>query len=141
MKYGFIYFVRITSKRKPEGLEKMETTPELSITIEPWQGWHILVLAGKFVVKTLSMVRKRFGEVEAGQSPKVAIDLTGVSQLDSGALTIVLNFQQRLKQRNGQLAVIGPGEDIREMFSIVGFSSAVPVYGTRALFEQSVGAK
>jgi anti-anti-sigma factor len=119
----------------------METAPDLSITVERWGEWHILILSGKFVVKTLSLVRKRFEEVEAAQKPVVALDLTGVSQLDSGALTIILNFQQRLRQKTGRLAIIGPGEEIREMFSLVGFSSAVPVYKTREIFEQSVGSK
>jgi anti-anti-sigma factor len=120
---------------------KMETTPELSITVEMRQGWHVMILAGKFVVKTLSVVRKRFEEIEAGQGPKVAIDLTTVTQLDSSAMTIVLNFQKRLQQKNGHVVVIGPSEEIREMFSIVGFNKAVPVYATQAQFEQSVGSK
>jgi anti-anti-sigma factor len=128
-------------KQKPKRSEKMETAPDLSITVERWGEWHILILSGKFVVKTLSLVRKRFEEVEAAQKPVVALDLTGVSQLDSGALTIILNFQQRLRQKTGRLAIIGPGEEIREMFSLVGFSSAVPVYKTREIFEQSVGSK
>jgi hypothetical protein len=39
------------------------------------------------------------------------------------------------------VVVIGPSEEIREMFSIVGFNKAVPVYATQAQFEQSVGSK
>ncbi len=119
----------------------METTHELSIAVENWQGWHIMILAGKFVVKSISLVRKKFDEIETGQNPKVAMDLNGVTHLDSSALTVVLNFKKRLQQKNGQVAVIGPSKEIKEMFSIVGFSMAVPVYGTRAQFEKSVLSK
>lgn len=100
-----------------------------------------MVLAGKFVVKTLSLVRKRFEEIEAEPRPKVAMDLTGVTQLDSSAMTIILNFQRRLQEKNGHVAVIGPAEEIREMFSIVGFNKAVPMYSTLAQFEQSISSK
>jgi anti-anti-sigma factor len=119
----------------------METSHELSITFEQWQGWHIMLLAGKFVVKSIALVRKQFDEIETGQGPNVALDLREVTQMDSSALTVVLNFQKRLHQKNGTVAVIGPSEEIREMFSIVGFSMAVPVYSTRAQFEQSVRSK
>lgn len=119
----------------------METTPELSIVLEMRQGWNVMILAGKFVVKSLSLVRKRFEVIEAELRPKVAMDLTGVTQLDSSAMTIILNFQKRLQEKNGHVVVIGPAEEIREMFSIVGFNKAVPMYSTLAQFEQSINSK
>ena len=116
----------------------METSHDLSIAVEEWRQWRILALKGKFVVKSLAPVRKRFDEIESGKCYHVAVDLSGVSHIDSSALTIVLNFQKRFKQNNGEVVVIGPSKEINETLCLVGFNLAVPIYGSRALFEKSV---
>jgi anti-anti-sigma factor len=124
--------------KKEKEKRTMETSPELIITREEWNGWHLLLLTGKFVVKSFNEVRKYFDDLEQMPELKVAVDLTHVSMIDSSALTIILNLQKRLKAKDGQVAIIGPNPDISETFSIVGFSLAVPIYGTRATFEKSV---
>jgi anti-anti-sigma factor len=113
----------------------MEPTGDLSINREAWNKWHILNLRGKFVVKSFNRVRAAFEEIELFEVPLVAVDLTKVTQIDSSALTIILNLQKRLREKRGQVAVIGPNAEISETFSIVGFSLAVPVYSTRQVFE------
>ena len=114
---------------------------ELTITTEKWLDWQIILLSGKFVVQSFSLVRKKFDTMETGHSPKVAIDMTGISQIDSSALTIILNFQKRLREKGGTLAIFGPNAIIKDTLLIVGFDMAVPIYNTRAMFEQSVGAQ
>ena len=112
---------------------------ELSITRETWNKWHILKLTGKFVVKSFNSVRVFFDEIELLENPYVAVDLTGVTMIDSSALTTILNLQKRLNKKGGQVAIIGPNAEITETFSIVGFSLAVPVYSTRQVFEKKTG--
>ncbi|MBN2037045.1 MAG: STAS domain-containing protein [Chitinispirillaceae bacterium] len=114
----------------------MESASDLSIRREEWNGWQILNLAGPFVVKSFNTVRRLFDELEATPQPRVAVDMTSVGQIDSSALTVILNLQKRLKAKGGRLAVIGPSKDISETFSIVGFSLAVPVYSSRSTFEK-----
>jgi anti-anti-sigma factor len=116
----------------------MEPSTELSISREVWNEWRLLHLKGKFVVKSFNIVRNLFDELEHLTTPRVAVDLTHVSHIDSSALTIILNLQKRLKARGGQAVIIGPNAEISETFSIVGFSLAVPVYSSRAVFEKSV---
>jgi anti-anti-sigma factor len=116
----------------------MEPSVDLSISREAWNKWHILNLTGKFVVKSFNRVRAAFDEIELLEAPHVAVDLTNVAQIDSSALTIILNLQKRLKEKNGQVAVIGPNAETSETFSIVGFSLAVPVYSTRRIFEKKM---
>jgi anti-sigma B factor antagonist len=119
----------------------MKPTVDLSINREEWKEWHILNLTGKFVVKSFNRVRAAFEEIELLKAPHVAVDLTDVTQIDSSALTIILNLQKRLKEKDGQVAVIGPNTEISETFSIVGFSLAVPVYSTRQVFERKICLK
>jgi anti-anti-sigma factor len=113
--------------------------PELSIEKEKWHDWHIIKLDGKFVVQSFAPVRNDFDSIESEKTPKIALDMSGITLIDSSALTIVLNLQKRLKDKGGELAIFGPNALIKETLLIVGFNMAVPIYNTRAMFEQSVG--
>jgi anti-anti-sigma factor len=128
----FILFIALLSKEP----DAMESASDLSIRREEWNGWQILNLAGPFVVKSFNSVRRVFDEIEETPQPRVAVDMTNVGQIDSSALTVILNLQKRLKEKGGRVAVIGPNKDINETFSIVGFSLAVPVYSSRTTFEK-----
>jgi anti-anti-sigma factor len=119
----------------------MEASDNLIIKREKWGEWEILILNGNFVVKSFSLMREHFAEIEAAPGPKVAIDLSQVGQIDSSALTVLLNFQKRLREKNGQIVIIGPSAEIRETLFLVGFNLAVPVYDTREHFEKSAVAK
>jgi anti-anti-sigma factor len=128
--------------RSKKGKKRVtEPTVDLSINREAWKEWYILNLTGKFVVKSFNRVRAAFEEIELLEAPHVAVDLTKVTQIDSSALTIILNLQKRLKEKGGQAAIIGPNAEISETFSIVGFSIAVPVYSTRQVFERKTCLK
>jgi anti-anti-sigma factor len=114
---------------------------ELTIDTDTWRDWQIVALKGKFVVQSFSVVRNKFETMETGRSHNIAIDMTGITQIDSSALTIVLNFQKRILEKGGKLAIFGPNAIIKETLVIVGFNMAVPIYNTRAMFEQSVVSK
>jgi anti-anti-sigma factor len=119
----------------------MEPSDSLVIAREKWGDWEIIILNGQFVVKSFSILREHFIQIEALQNPKVAVDLTEVIQLDSSALTVLLNFQRRLKEKNGRIVVIGPNSEIKETLFLVGFNMAVPIFATRALFEKGISAE
>jgi anti-anti-sigma factor len=114
---------------------------DLSVAVKELNGWHCIVLTGKFVVKTLSVVRKVFDSLQSRKILHIALDLSCVTQIDSSALTVMLNLQKRLQQKNSRMALIGPNEMIKETLFMVGFNLAVPIYNTLAEFEQSVSSK
>ena len=118
----------------------MENSQSLVIATEKWGEWEILSLTGHFVVKSFALLREHFNRIESGPTPKVAIDLTQTVQLDSSALTVLLNFQRRLHDKNGRIAIIGPNAEIKETLLLVGFNLAVPIFSTREMFEKSVAA-
>jgi anti-anti-sigma regulatory factor len=55
-------------------------------------------------------------------------------------MTLMLNYQNRLKEKQGGLVVFGVNEDIMGIITIVGFDSFVPIYRSRADFERSMTA-
>jgi anti-anti-sigma factor len=114
--------------------------PVMKISTEKWQSWNIVTIEGKFVIKFVAEIRKVLETMKDGPSPKIALDLTKTTHLDSSAMTLMLNFQSRLKERNGGMALFGANDDIRGIITIVGFDSFVPIFQTRADFEQKVVA-
>jgi anti-anti-sigma factor len=123
------------------GKQRKAIPADLAIAVEKQQEWYIVAMTGKFVVKTLALVRKTFNSIQSRKNLSIALDLTRVTQIDSSALTVILNLQKRLQQKNGRAALIGPNEVIKETLFMVGFNLAVPIYHTRADFEQSVCSK
>jgi anti-anti-sigma factor len=114
--------------------------PVMKITSERWQSWDIVSIEGKFVIKFVAEIRKLLDPMKDREFPKIALDLTATTHLDSSAMTLMLNFQSRLKEKNGGMAIYGANEDIMGIITIVGFDSFVPIFRTRTDFERSVTA-
>ena len=92
-----------------------------------WNGWHIIAINGKFVVKNLTTIRMEFEAVEKKELKKTAIDLTNTTHLDSSAITILVNFYKRVVERGGIIVLFGMNNDIAEIFSIVGIDKVIPM--------------
>jgi anti-anti-sigma factor len=112
----------------------------MNISTEKWQAWNVVSIEGKFVIKFVAEIRKILEPMRESLSPKIALDLTKTTHLDSSAMTLMLNFQSRLKEKNGGMVLFGANEDIMGIITIVGFDSFVPIYRTREDFERSVSA-
>jgi anti-anti-sigma factor len=117
----------------------MEQSP-IKVSAESWNSWNIVAIDGKFVIKFVAEIRKVLEPLKEQQTPKIALDLTNTTHLDSSAMTLMLNYQNRLKEKQGGLVVFGVNEDIMGIITIVGFDSFVPIYRSRADFERSMTA-
>jgi anti-sigma B factor antagonist len=82
--------------------------------------WRTMALQGKFTVKNIPLIRKYFESAEQFPLPGIMIDMSGVTQLDSSAISMLVNFQRRILQKNGLFVLVGMSNDITEIFSIVG---------------------
>jgi anti-anti-sigma factor len=115
----------------------MEQSP-MNISMELWNSWNIVAIEGKFIVKFVADIRKALELLKDQTNPKIAFDLSKTTHLDSCAMTLILNYQNRLKEKEGGLVAFGPNEDIMGIITIVGLDSFVPIYHTRADFERSI---
>lgn len=100
-----------------------------------YDGWRIIILKEKFVVRNLTLIRKVFERAEGEYLPKVAIDMSRVLEVDSSAITILVNFQRRIIRKDGLLVLFGLQPDITEIFSIVGIDKLFRICTTREQFE------
>jgi anti-anti-sigma factor len=118
-------------------VDNMEQLP-VKITVEQWNSWNIVSIEGKFVVKFVAEIRKALEPLKERANPQIVLDLTKTTHLDSSAMTLMLNYQNRLTEKQGELAVYGVNEDIMGIITIVGFDSFVPIYHSRSDFEHGV---
>jgi anti-anti-sigma factor len=112
----------------------------MNIHTEKWQSWSIVSLEGKFGINFIGEIRKTLESLSDGITPKIALDLSLAKHLDSTGLTLMLNFQSRLKNKNGRMVLFGVNEDNMDIINTIGFDSVVPIYRTRLDFEQGVAA-
>jgi len=82
--------------------------------------WQTVTIVGKLTIKNISIVRKYLEQAESTAIPGVVIDMSGVTQLDSSGITLLMNFQRRVGQKGGLVVIVGMPGDIAEIFSIVG---------------------
>ena len=118
--------------------ERLMEQPPVKISSEVWNSWNIIAIEGKFVIKFVAEIRKVLEPIKEQETPKIALDLSKTTHLDSSAMTLMLNYQNRLKEKKGGMVVFGANEDIMGIITIIGFDSFVPIFRTRADFENSV---
>jgi anti-anti-sigma factor len=65
----------------------------------------------------------------------VALNLSKVTYLDSGALNVIIYCHNTLKKLNGKLVLIEPNEYVQDVLDVVGLTKVVPIYSTEEEFE------
>ena len=111
----------------------------MKITVQAFNSWQIISLKGKFIVRNITMIRKFFDRAQKVELPRIALDLSEISQIDSSAFTILVNYQRNIIQKDGLLVLYGVRNDIAEIFSIVGVDKLFRMCGNREDFEQQYG--
>lgn len=66
---------------------------------------------------------------------KIALNLSQVTYLDSGALNVLIYCHNTLKKRDGVLVIIEPNEYVKDVFDVVGLNKLVTIYSTEEEFE------
>jgi anti-anti-sigma factor len=65
----------------------------------------------------------------------VALNLSNVTYLDSGALNVLIYSHNTLSKKGGLLALIEPNEYVRDVLEVVGLNKLVKIYSTQEEFE------
>ena len=98
--------------------------------------YHVIELVGKIDRLKDSIVLKSYINtlIEKNQV-NVAINLSEVTYLDSGALNVLIYTHNTLKKISGNLALIEPNEYVKDVLEVVGFDKLVKIYSTEEEFD------
>ena len=110
----------------------------MQISTEKQDGWSIVSINGRIVVREVKNIRDVFESLEREPNPHVAIDFSKTVYIDSSSITLLLNFQKRIQKAKGALAGFGPNKDISDIFSIVHLDEYIDIYNSRAEFEREL---
>lgn len=66
--------------------------------------------------------------LEAGQSPRMVLDLSGVKFVDSVALGTLVVLLRRVKQADGRLALVGLGGHVLKVMQVTGLQKVFEMY-------------
>jgi len=93
-------------------------------------GVPVIKLGGEVDVYTAPQLKqKMLGLLEAGAGQMV-VDLAQVEYFDSTALGVLIGGLKRIRERDGNLALICPSPRIRRVFEITGLDKVFDIYSS-----------
>ena len=78
----------------------------------------ILALEGEIDLHRLPEIKETLEPLVAQQTPRILIDLTKVTYIDSSGLAAFIETMQRIASYGGKFALFGLGESVRAIFEI-----------------------
>ena len=97
-------------------------------------GTRVVTLRGELDAHDAPALRTTFSEALEGapSQPRVVLDLTQVTSLDSTALGCIDDLLRRVGEAEGELLGVLPGAPTVRIFEITGLDAVLRTYPTRA---------
>ena len=70
----------------------------------------------------------------------IALNLSGVTYMDSGALNVLIYARNVIENSNGKICIIEPNEYVRDVLEVVGLSHIMPIHETEETFKMVASA-
>jgi anti-sigma B factor antagonist len=93
--------------------------------------WHVVEIRGELDLHTSTALRDRLTELTADGPTFVALDLSGVPFMDSSSLGVVVTALKRLRERGGDLALLGASGSPAKVLAITGMDQVIPSFARR----------
>ena len=91
-------------------------------------GIRLIKLSGRLDIFGTGAIETKFAGYCAGESPRVAVDLTEVDFLASIGIRMLMLTAKSIASRAGKLALINPTPDVRGVLDITGITGIIPIY-------------
>jgi anti-sigma B factor antagonist len=94
------------------------------------EGIAVVRVAAQVIINILdTIIMKKVREyVDGTDDPRVVMDLSEVGYLDSFSFTSIIKVRAQVRDKDGELALCAPNDDILYLFELTNFLKAVPVY-------------
>lgn len=104
---------------------------DLGLDVTQSGTWTILSVTGEVDVATAPSLRERLVSLVSEGNTRLIIDLTLIDFLDSTGLGVLVGTLKRIRQAEGELALVIPQERILKLFDITGLSKIFVIFDTR----------
>lgn len=112
---------------------RLRTRPSGAATAGQSESATVVEVAGELDLHSAPQLRAELVRaVENNASPpRVVVDLSGVTFLDSTGVGVLVGALKRARQANGSLHFCGAQPRVRRVFEITGLIGALPLFSTR----------
>jgi anti-sigma B factor antagonist len=76
---------------------------------------NVLPLHGEIDLNVSPQIATTFNELARAKAPKVVVDLTNVTYIDSSGLAVLIVGMQQVKEYGGKFALVGLQNDVRSI--------------------------
>lgn len=94
--------------------------------------WTVISVSGDLDVVGAPDLRQEVVAAVAGGEVCLILDLTGVEFIDSFGLGVMIGSLKRVRQRDGDLAVVCPEPRVRRVFELCDLDRVMPLHLTLA---------
>ena len=91
----------------------------------------VLTLEGEIDLHASPRVKEQLDPLVARKLPRVIIDLSRVSYVDSSGLALFIEALQRVQAHGGKLALCGLGPSVRAIFGIARLDQVFTIFPDR----------
>jgi anti-sigma B factor antagonist len=101
-------------------VENAPAALELSVDEQPDE--TVVAAVGELDVNTAPELRERLVGLIGTGTKKICVELSGVTFVDSTALSVLVSALKRLRQAGGDLQLASPNPSVRRVFEITGLT-------------------
>jgi len=99
----------------------------------------IIELEGEVDVYTAPQLKQQMISLLESGAKELVVDLTKVDYLDSTALGVLIGGLKRMRERDGNMALVCPSPRIRRVFEITGLDKIFDIFNTPEEATESMG--
>jgi anti-sigma B factor antagonist len=101
---------------------------DLQLSTRRADGRAVISVGGEVDLETASQLGEHALDAVRDVSPHVALDLTGVTFMDSTGLKVLLSIQRRADLAGGSFAVAGATRSVRKILALTGLDQTFALY-------------
>jgi anti-sigma B factor antagonist len=90
----------------------------------------VVSLAGEVDLDNVSDVRKCLEEAVETHGPRLVVDLTGLTFIDTTGLGVLVRLLATLRDRNGSMALVAPDGQVLRRLRRTNLAPLFPIYDT-----------
>ena len=92
---------------------------------------HVIAAGGEVDLSAVPALREAMARVLVAGKPRVVLDLTEATFIDSSAIGVLVSALKRLRQWGGSLEAVCTDENVLRIFEIVGLDRDIPLHPSR----------
>ena len=95
-------------------------------------GWTVVGVEGELDLFSAPQLREAISECLRRGANQVLVDLSDVRFVDSTALGVLIGGLKRVRDRGGDMALLGPQRTVRRVLGITGLDKIFAIYDSPA---------